>query len=208
MAVIFDLGAVVFRWEPIRLLQQALPLHAPDDEAAAELARRFFQSFDHGSDWSEFDRGRVELPELVSRLSARLGLRPDEVAQVIAAIPSHLALLPATVALLQRLKAMGERLFYLSNMPAAFTAQVGSLLQDIDVFEDGVFSADVGLIKPEPAIYRLAAERFGLPASQCRFLDDAAVNVEAARAQGWTAWQFVDAAQAAVDLGLDQPARA
>jgi len=208
MAVIFDLGAVLVRWQPVRLMRQALPEHAPDDAAAAVLASRFFQSHEHGSDWSEFDRGRLDVPELIPRLSARLGLTPREVGQVIAAIPAHLVLLPDTVALLQRLKAMGERLYYLSNMPAAFAAQVRSSLQAIDVFEDGVFSAEVGLIKPEAAIYALAAERFGLAASQCRFLDDVAVNVEAARAQGWTAWQFVDAARAAVDLGLDRPAPA
>jgi hypothetical protein len=67
-------------------------------------------------------------------------------------------------------------------------------------FDSGVFSGRVQHIKPEPAIYALAVERFGAPPSELVFLDDHAPNVEAARAAGWHALQFRNAAQAEAQM--------
>jgi putative hydrolase of the HAD superfamily len=202
VAVIFDLGGVLLRWQPVELLQQVLPGCAPDAAVATALAARLFQSFEPGSDWAEFDRGALGVPALVQRLSMRLSIPADAVQRLVDAVPAHLVLLPDTVTLLRRLQAAGERLLYLSNMPAPFIGPVRARLQAIDLFEDGVFSADVGLVKPEPAIFGLASQRFGLAPEACRFLDDNAVNVAAARSLGWPAWQFHDAAQAGAALGL------
>ena len=44
MNLVFDLGAVVFRWRPVVLLQQTLPEVAPDEAAARALAVEFFQA--------------------------------------------------------------------------------------------------------------------------------------------------------------------
>jgi putative hydrolase of the HAD superfamily len=52
------------------------------------------------------------------------------------------------------------------------------------LFEPLIISAHVGLAKPDPAIYRLAAARAGLPPEQCIFIDDTARNAEAATRTG------------------------
>jgi putative hydrolase of the HAD superfamily len=52
------------------------------------------------------------------------------------------------------------------------------------LFDTVVRSGDVGLRKPEPEIYRLAAERVGIPEQECVFVDDIPANVEGARAVG------------------------
>ena len=57
-----------------------------------------------------------------------------------------------------------------------------------------VYSHEVGLRKPDPAVYALTAERLGVPAHEIVFLDDVAANVEAARAAGWHAVRHVDTA--------------
>ena len=67
-------------------------------------------------------------------------------------------------------------------------------------FRDGVFSARVHLNKPEPAIFELAAARFGSAPGELVFLDDHGPNVQAARALGWNALQFSDAAQAEAEM--------
>lgn len=53
-----------------------------------------------------------------------------------------------------------------------------------------MISGLVGLAKPDPAIYHLAAERIGLPEMACFFIDDLAENVEAARSVGMQAHHF------------------
>ena len=53
-----------------------------------------------------------------------------------------------------------------------------------ELFDDQVISSEVGLRKPDPAIYALAAERLGLPAEACVFVDDLPGNLKPARALG------------------------
>ncbi|QQQ75671.1 HAD-IA family hydrolase [Saccharothrix sp. 6-C] len=53
-----------------------------------------------------------------------------------------------------------------------------------DLFDVVITSGDVGLAKPDRRIYLLAAERLGLPAAECVFVDDLAVNVRGAAAAG------------------------
>jgi putative hydrolase of the HAD superfamily len=56
-----------------------------------------------------------------------------------------------------------------------------------ELFEAVVISAEVQLHKPQPEIYRLAAERLGVEPSACLFVDDLRENCEGAAAVGMTA---------------------
>ena len=56
-----------------------------------------------------------------------------------------------------------------------------------DVTDDLVYSHEVGLVKPDPAVYALTGARLGVEPHEVVFLDDAPVNVEGARAAGWHA---------------------
>ncbi|CAG7650803.1 HAD-IA family hydrolase [Actinacidiphila bryophytorum] len=53
-----------------------------------------------------------------------------------------------------------------------------------------VSSARVGVAKPDPRIYAIAAERAGVPAERCLFVDDSRANVEAALALGMSALHY------------------
>jgi HAD superfamily hydrolase (TIGR01509 family) len=202
LRVVFDFGAVVFQWQPARMLMRELPLRATDAAQAAHWAAQIFQGYT--GDWADFDCGVVAVPELVARISARTGLRPDEAQTAIDGVAGELQPQADMVALLQRLHAGGRRLHYLSNMPAP----VADLLEVRDpfmaCFESGVFSCRVHRIKPDPAIYRLAAERFGAAAQDLVFIDDHPPNVAAARALGWDAFVFTGAAQAEAELRARQ----
>jgi putative hydrolase of the HAD superfamily len=68
------------------------------------------------------------------------------------------------------------------------------------VFEVVVDSAFVGTRKPEPEIYAITLERLGLPATDCAFVDDLDVNVEAARDTGMQGIVYRDTAQALAEL--------
>ncbi|GGO28024.1 hypothetical protein GCM10010116_56190 [Microbispora rosea subsp. aerata] len=60
--------------------------------------------------------------------------------------------------------------------------------------DEVVSSARVGVVKPDPRIYEIAAERAGVPLERCLFVDDRAENVEAAKALGMTAVLFTGVA--------------
>lgn len=198
--LVFDLGGVVLRWEPAQLLLTHLPQRLPDLAAAERLAAVFFESFRPGSDWAEFDRGVLAVPEVVVRLARRIGLEEAEVSAVMAGIPAHLQLRTDTVALLRELQRSGHRLVYLSNMPTAYRAHAQTQLDGLGCFEAGLYSSEVRMVKPEPGIYREALTRFGALAADCLFFDDSAANVASARQLGWSACRYSDAAAARKDL--------
>jgi epoxide hydrolase-like predicted phosphatase len=59
-----------------------------------------------------------------------------------------------------------------------------------DVFDEMIISAEVGLVKPDPRIYRLALDKLGMLPEESVFLDDVLINVEAARSAGMQAIHF------------------
>lgn len=193
-AVVFDIGGVLLRWRPQVLVRQVLARHAPDDEAARALALRIF-----GGAWAEFDRGTADADQTARQLAADTGLPEADFHALISAVPAELVPLADTVALVDTLHAAGHPLYYLSNMPEPLTHHVRQQAFS-QRFLGGVFSAHEKVIKPEPEIYALALRRFGTEPSQTVFIDDMASNVEAARAQGWHAVQFISADQVCADL--------
>ena len=56
-----------------------------------------------------------------------------------------------------------------------------------EMFDAVVISGEVGMHKPQPEIFRLGAERVGLPPEECVFVDDLKENCEGAEAVGMTA---------------------
>jgi putative hydrolase of the HAD superfamily len=100
----------------------------------------------------------------------------------------------------RELHAGGTRLALLTNNVREWEPLWRSMLPIDEIFETVVDSAFVGLRKPDPAIYAIVLERLGLPAAACAFVDDIAVNVDAARTLGFAAVQFHDTAQAIGEL--------
>jgi putative hydrolase of the HAD superfamily len=98
----------------------------------------------------------------------------------------------------------GLRLAMLTNNVREWEPLWRTKLPVDEIFETVVDSGFVGVRKPDPAIYAIVLERLALPAEACVFVDDVAVNVEAAQALGFAAVQFHDTGQAiaAVDALL------
>lgn len=72
---------------------------------------------------------------------------------------------------------------------------------DVDaLFEVVVDSCEVGMRKPDPAVYELACARLGVSPSACVFVDDFEVNCATARSLGMTAVRFETTDQALRDL--------
>ena len=197
-AFVFDFGRVVFRWRPDVVVARVLPGRATDEQATKHWTSQIFQAYE--GDWQHFDRGTVEPPELARRIAARTGLTEDEVHAVIAGCADELQPLPDTVAWLRRLQAQGRPLHYLSNMPEPFAQHFERTHDFMQAFESGVFSARAKLVKPEPEIFAHAAQVYGRAPQALLLLDDHLPNIDAARAAGWQAVHFVDAAQAEAEV--------
>lgn len=195
--IVFDLGAVVFSWKPRQMLMRELPHVVTSETVAGVWEQQVFQAYQ--GDWGDFDRGTVEVPDLVRRIARRTGFAAADVQTIVDAVPRELQPIADTVALIHQLADAGHTLHYLSNMPAPY-ADVLERYPFFGRFSGGVFSGRVHHNKPEAAIFEKALAQFGVAPDQLVFLDDHAPNVHAARALGWNALQFSDAAQARLDL--------
>jgi putative hydrolase of the HAD superfamily len=198
MKLVFDFGGVLFQWRPPELLKREIPQRAHDDASAAHWVDAVFQGYE--GDWGEFDRGTCDAPALVQRIARRTGLAEHEARAIVDGVPNELQPKPDSVALLRRLRDAGAPLYFLSNMPAAYADHLEAAHDFVGWFRDGVFSARVQAIKPEPAIFELASRRFGVPPSSLLFFDDHLPNVQAAQAAGWQAVHFTGVASAEAAL--------
>jgi putative hydrolase of the HAD superfamily len=193
--VVFDVGGVIVRWQPLELMRE----HFPEVDAAAA----FSQVFEHWGpgDWRDFDLGRVEPGVLADRIAARTGFARPAVAALIAAVPHHLQPTPEGVALVERVRAAGHRLALLSNMPAPYAHHLETTNACFAPFEQRAWSGRIGLAKPERAIFDHLQGALGVDeAASLLFIDDHQGNVEAAQRLGWQALHFRSAAQAEADL--------
>lgn len=195
MKFVFDFGGVVFNWKPLVLLQQVLPHRAVDEASARDCAAAIFQGFHPTSDWALFDQGGIEPEDLAHRIATRTGLTPDEVRTVIAAIPPHLVPDAGTVALMDELRGQGHQIYYLSNMPSGYADELERSHHFFEWFEDGIFSARVGQIKPNADIFETAVRQFATAGVPTVFIDDVQHNIDAARHHGWQGIRFESAQQ-------------
>ena len=88
----------------------------------------------------------------------------------------------------------------LSNMPCDLVTHLRANCEWIGNFDFKTFSSEVGLIKPDPAIYELTLHGLGVSASEALFVDDREINIQAARKLGIRAIQFQSVAQLKDDL--------
>jgi putative hydrolase of the HAD superfamily len=194
-AVVFDVGGVVVRWQPLELMRTYLPMVEPQ-EALAQV----FQGWAAGADWLAFDLGQIEPEALATRIATRTGYPRAALASLIAAVPQHLQPMAESLALIERVRAAGHRLGLLSNMPRPYADHLERAHACFAGFEHRAWSGHMGLMKPQRAIFDRLLETMALKAGDVLFIDDHPVNVEAARAYGWQALHFRDAAQCQSEL--------
>ena len=96
--------------------------------------------------------------------------------------------------------ARGVPIFGITNFGAEFWPPFRERWPVFDHFRDVVVSGVEKLAKPDPAIYALAEQRFGLPGSAMLFVDDNADNIASARDCGWHVHHFTDSALLRADL--------
>ena len=139
--------------------------------------------------WVEYDRGTLTLDQVVAALCALHGCTPEVARAYVREAIDRQAPVRATERLVGELKRAGYRLYVLSNMSREFI----DFLRRADVyalFDGEVVSCEEGTVKPEPRIYRILLDRYGLDPAQTLFIDDRAANIAAAREAGIDGFLF------------------
>jgi 2-haloacid dehalogenase len=176
-AVIFDLGGVLIDWNPRHLYRKLFA----GDEAGMER----FLSTVCTQHWNEQQDAGRSFAEATALLVAEHPDKADLILAYFARWPEMLGgAIDGTVSIMTELRQRGVPLYALSNWSAETFPHGLSRFDFLHWFRDRVVSGDVGLIKPDPRIYRLLLERNGLAASDAVYIDDVKRNADAATALG------------------------
>lgn len=192
--VIFDFGGVLcVNGSPYDFARR-FPDRDPEEIVAAMMGEPGTDS-DHP--WHRVERGELPMAEARAHFAdvfSRLGLDVPA-----SSGPMTFVLNDAMVALVHDLRSAGLRLGVLTNNVKEFRPRWWPLLPFEDLFDDVLDSCEVGIRKPNPAIYRLALDRLGAEAARTAFLDDLAPNVAAAAAVGMHGVHVVDVGAEAIE---------
>lgn len=191
-SVIFDVGRVLFDWDLRYLFAKLI---ADKDEL------EWFVTNVVTPGWHfQHDAGRP-LAEMVPERKAEF---PDHAPLIDAyatrfneTIPGPM---PGSLELVERLDAAGVPLFAITNFGHEFWEAFRPTQPVFDRFRDIVVSGTEKLMKPDPAIYRLAIERFGIDPAGAIFIDDVAANIAGAESAGIAGHHFRCAEELERDL--------
>lgn len=148
-----------------------------------------------GDVWAAGAVGGVTERQVEQAAAERLGLGPDQLEAFFHDLWEEY-LGTANDELIAYIKTLAGRcrLGIVSNSFVGATEREEMRYGFSALVEDIVYSHEVGLEKPDPAIYALACERLGLPPGKCLFVDNAAVCVDGAERAGLSAVLFEDTA--------------
>ena len=168
--IIFDFGGVVVQFNPKDFLM---------DHFMNKRAEEIVYELTFGSqEWQDLDRGTITREEGNAAML-------ENAARVIDECPTILRTKESTVHTMQKLKAAGYRLYYLTNIPADIMDELRQR-EWFSLFDGGVASCEVHLCKPEPAIYTTLMQTCNLAYDESIFIDDNKVNAQAAYNLGIT----------------------
>lgn len=181
-AVVFDIGGVLVDWDPRHLYRQLIA-----DEGEME---RFLQEICTLEWHKDHDRG-MSTAESCELLAAQHPEHADLIRAWAERTDDMIAgTIDGTIEILAELKAAGTRLYVLSNMEADTFPRRLESYEFLRWFDDHVVSGFEGIIKPDLALFRRLLRRFDLQSERTMFIDDSAINVEAAASLGLRAVLF------------------
>jgi epoxide hydrolase-like predicted phosphatase len=184
-AVFFDFGGVFINSPFAAAATAAGDLGIPE----AELLELVFGPYDDDGDhpWHRLERGELGFAaanDAIADLAEGAGHGRVQPIEVLMALATDRGVRDFMVELVRDLRSRGIATGIITNNIAEFGTAWRAMIPVDELFDDIVDSSEVGLRKPDPAIYLLACERLGVAPEASLFIDDHQGNVAGARAVG------------------------
>ncbi|MBO4370267.1 MAG: HAD-IA family hydrolase [Paludibacteraceae bacterium] len=174
--MIFDFGAVLVDWNPHYVFDPYFGSTEKTDRFIREVCT---------IEWNgEVDRGKP----IRQATDERIALFPEWEKEIRMYFDEWIHMigdaLPGMAGLIRELKAKGYGVYGLSNWARETFRLVEDRFEAFGLLDGYIISGDAHLLKPEPEIYRLLLQRYGLQAQDCLFVDDNATNIVVGESQG------------------------
>ncbi len=180
---VFDLGGVVVDYSPKEYLVDMF-FHEKTE-------KKIYDAVFGSKEWERMDKGELTFAEAAEIFMQR-GRDKDIEMEMQAVVDSWLEMLTtrkATVNLMRLFKKNGFNLYYLSNISREALHEV-SKRSFWPMFDGGIASCDVGINKPDPAIYQMLIDKYSLVPQETIFTDDRRENALSSFHVGITGIQF------------------
>lgn len=190
--IVFDIGRVLIHYDPHIPFSRLIPDDADRNWFFANVCTHDWNlEQDRGRDWDEAEALLVaDFPEHEDNIRAFRKHWQEMV--------SHAYV--ESVAIMETLIADGRDVTMLTNFAADTFKEARKLYPFLDLPRGVTVSGEIGLIKPDIAIFEKHARDFDLEPAYTLFIDDSDKNVEGARAAGWNAVLFTDSEKLKSDL--------
>ncbi len=129
--------------------------------------------------------------EVTQRLVQNLGVLESQVPQLLGDFSGHWQRNEALVEFLRGLRG-SYRLAVISNIPPSGRFAFETVLRLDEIFDSMFLSGELGVEKPDPAIFEIACAEMHVAAENSVFVDDFPENVQVARAFGMAAHEHID----------------
>lgn len=183
---IFDFGRVLIDFDMPYMT--SVYVKNPEDAALVESV-----VFDREY-WNRLDEGTITDEEVKRQVCERLPERLHaDARRVFDNWYNNLNPVKGMYELVKELHDIGKPLYLLSNISRRFAenySEVPHIRELFSLFNGLVFSAPLGMVKPNSEIFKYLLGKYGLKAENCTFIDDNADNIAAAQALGINTYLF------------------
>jgi haloacid dehalogenase superfamily, subfamily IA, variant 3 with third motif having DD or ED len=187
MNFIFDIGNVLIDFKPEQFLHTLF--NNPLDET--KINDIIFRS----NEWIRLDQGTITPKEASENFCSEEPKYKGQIIKTMKKLPDMLTPIHRTIEMLPRIKTSGHKLYYLSNYHRELSRYVQDRYPFFSLFDGGVFSCDVHMLKPSAEIYQYILDKYQLNARECVFFDDTERNITAAEKIGIKGVLFTDVCQ-------------
>ena len=172
MDIVFDLGNVLFEWNPQKIVKCLFVSETEQQEALQHII--------YHPDWHMLDKGVLTLEEAIFRADTRCSLGVDKIEYLFEETPKHLFPIQEMFNVVKDLNGRGYRLYVLSNMHRHGFEYLSTAYNIWQNFSGVVISSHIKYSKPEPEIYGHLINTYDITPGNTVFLDDNQPNIDAA----------------------------
>ena len=179
---LFDIGNVLVDWNPRHLLKQLIPDSSDLDFFLTEVCPQSWNE--------EQDRGRSWTDGLQEAINRHPDYRETILSYYDRWLETVAGPIQGSVDILRELRSLGYQTYALSNFSRETFELTNAVYPFLDEFDGRLVSGYEGVIKPDPAFFHLAIERFNLTPQDTLFIDDSRPNIDIADKLGFQTHHF------------------
>ena len=180
--IVFDFGGVLLDWNPRYLYRDYFNDDKEMEHFLADICN---------SDWNNLQDAGRPFAEAVKLLQDK----HPEYSEAIRMYDEQWSKMlkcefPESIDLLKKLKKAGYGIYGLTNWSAEKIGIAFARYDFFDLFDGIVVSGEEKVVKPDPKIFHILLERYGLKADECVFIDDNLSNINTAKLLSFNAIRF------------------